>query len=229
VLVDMTTIRVARRQTLAVLVSLTAVLSMSACSRVPGIYVYERSGGKGGASSAAFDPKTYVDGIWAPKIVPTVHEKAVDVTTLSAAIAQDPDAAGKKYGHQAGTGSPYAYLAKGTGTVTKVDTSAPTGPVTVRVPAPNGKDAVTVTVITGPVIAGTALRDGVGFISFGDFTNQIAYADVANQINAKVKTEVTSKVDVKAMTGKKVTFYGAFSALIPGQIQLVPTELQVVP
>jgi predicted lipoprotein len=229
VLVEMTTIHVARRQILAVLVSLTAVLSMSACARVPGIYVYERSGSKGGGSSAVFDPKTYVDGIWAPKIVPTVHEKAVDVTTLSAAIAQNPDAAGKKYGHQAGTGSPYAYLAKGSGTVTKVDTSAPTGPVTVRVPAPNGKNAVTVTVITGPVIAGTALRDGVGFISFGDFTNQIAYAEVANQINAKVKTEVTSKLDLKTLTGKKVTFYGAFSALIPGQIQLVPTELQVAP
>ena len=120
-------------------------------------------------------------------------------------------------------------MAKGSGTVTKVDTSAPTGPVTVRVPAAAGAKPVTVTVATGPVIAGTALRDGVGFISFGDFTNQIAYADVANQINAKVKAEVTSKVDVKGLTGKKVTFYGAFSAVVPGQIQLVPTELQVAP
>jgi predicted lipoprotein len=218
-----------RRRIGAVLMCLATVLSVSACARVPGIYVYERSGSKGGGSSAAFDPKTYVDGIWASKIVPTVHEKAVDVTTLSAAIADDPDAAGKKYGHQAGTGSPFAYLAKGSGTVTKVDTSAPTGPVTVRVPAPAGKGAVTVTVITGPVIAGTALRDGVGFISFGDFTNQIAYADVANQINARVKSDVTSKVDVKALTGKKLTFYGAFSAVVPGQIPLVPTELQVAP
>ena len=83
--------------------------------------------------------------------------------------------------------------------------------------------------MTGPVIAGTAIRDGVGFISFGDFTNQIAYADVANQINAKVKSDVTAKVDVRNLTGKKVTFYGAFSALIPGQIMLVPTELQVQP
>ena len=219
----------ARRRFGTVLVCLTATLSLFACARVPGIYVYERSGSKSGGSSAAFDPKAYVDGIWASKIVPTVHQKAVDVTTLSAAIAADPDAAGQKYGHRAGTGSPYAYVAKGSGTVTKVDTSAPTGPVTVRVPAAAGAKPVTVTVATGPVIAGTALRDGVGFISFGDFTNQIAYADVANQINAKVKAEVTSKVDVKGLTGKKVTFYGAFSAVVPGQIQLVPTELQVAP
>jgi predicted lipoprotein len=219
---------VLNRRVNAALLGLAALVSISACARVPGVYVYERSGSKAGGSSAAFDPKAYVDGIWSSKIVPTVHEKAIDVTTIAAAIAKDPDAAGKKYGHQAGTGSPYAYLAKGSGTVTKVDTSAPTGPVTVRVPAPAGKDA-TVTVITGPVIAGTALRDGVGFISFGDFTNQIAYADVANQINAKVKADVTSKLDVKSLTGKKVTFYGAFSGLIPGQILLVPTELQVLP
>jgi predicted lipoprotein len=218
-----------RRRIGVVLVCLAAMVSLPACARVPGVYVYERSGSKGAGSAAAFDPKTYVDGIWASKIVPTVHQKAVDVTTLSAAIDKDPEAAGQKYGHRAGTGSPYAYVAKGTGTVTKVDTSAPTGPVTVRVPAPAGGKPVTVTVATGPVIAGTAIRDAVGFISFGDFTNQIAYADVANQINAKVKSEVTSKVDVKSLTGKKVTFYGAFSGLIPGQIQLVPTELQVAP
>jgi hypothetical protein len=73
--------------------------------RVPGFYVYERSGSKGGGSSAAFNPKTYVDGIWSSKIVPTVHQEAVDVTTLPAAIADDPEAAGQKYDHRAGTGS----------------------------------------------------------------------------------------------------------------------------
>src|ERR1044071_5208565 len=104
-------VRMVRRQIGAVLVCLADVLSMSACARVPGIYVYERSGSKGGGSSAAFDPKAYVDGIWSSKIVPTVHEKAVDVTTLSAAIADDPEAAGQKYGHRACTGSPDAYVA----------------------------------------------------------------------------------------------------------------------
>jgi predicted lipoprotein len=221
-------IQMVSRRVGAALASLAAIVSMNACARLPGVYVYERSGSTAAGASAAFDPKAYVDGIWSSKIVPTVHAKAVDVTILSAAIDRDAEAAGQKYGRRAGTGSPYAYLAKGSGTVTKVDTSAPTGPVTVRVPTPPGAKPVTVTVITGPVIAGTALRDGVGFISFGDFTNQIAYADVANRINAKVKTEVTSKLDRKSLTGKKVTFYGAFSALIPGQILLVPTELQVV-
>lgn len=213
----------------AAVAGLLLLALLSACSRVPGVYVYESEGSQAAGGAAAFDPKTYVDGIWASKVVPTVHDNAVDVTTLAAAIAADPAAAGKQYGHQAGTGSPFAYLATGTGTVTKVDTEAVTGPVTVEVPGAAGAKAVTLNIATGPVIAGTALRDGVGFIAFGDFTNQIAYADVANQLNARVKTDVIAKVDVKALTGKKVTFHGAFSQLAPGQIFLVPTELAVAP
>ena len=213
----------------AAVAGLLLLASLSACSRVPGIYVYEskQKAGAAGGGAAAFDPKTYVDGIWASKIVPTVHDKAVDVTTVQAALTADAAAAGKQYGHQAGTGSPYAFLVKGSGTVTKVDTEAPTGPVTVQVPGAAGAKAVTLTIATGPVIAGTALRDGVGFIAFGDFTNQIDYANVANAINAKVKSEVTAKLDPKSLTGQKVTFYGAFSELTPGQIFLVPTSVEV--
>ena len=207
---------------------LLLVMVLSACARVPGVYVYEKSGGANSGAAAPTDAKSYVAANWAKKIVPTVHDKAVEITTVAAAIAKDPDAAGKQYGHQAGTGSPYAFMVKGSGTVTKVDTAAPTGPMTVEVPRPGGSP-LTITVATGPVIAGTAVRDAVGFISFGDFTNQIAYANVANEINNKVKTDVLAKVDRASLTGKKISFYGAFSALTGGQIFLVPTELEVAP
>jgi predicted lipoprotein len=215
----------------AAVTGLVLLASLSACSRVPGIYVYEskQSGTGAGGAAAAFDPTAYVNGIWASKVLPAVQSNAVDVSTVAAAIAADPDAAGKKYGKQAGTGSPYAFLIKGTGTVTKVDTDAPTGPVTVEVPGAAGAKAVTLSIATGPVIAGTALRDAVGFIAFGDFTNQIDYANVANAMNAKVKSDVTGKLDRGALTGKKVTFTGAFSQLAPGQIFMVPTSVEVAP
>jgi predicted lipoprotein len=203
----------------ALLATLLAVVA--ACGRVPGIYTYESAGqakSQGGPASA----EEFVDDNWQSKIVPTVHDKATDIATVAAAIDKDPDAAGKQYGHQTGPGSPYAFMVKGTGTVTKVDTESPTGPMTVELP--NKK---IITIATGPVIAGTAVRDAVGFIAFGDFTNQIEYADVANQINNRVKTDVIAKADPKSLTGKKITFYGAFSALAGGAIFLVPTEIQV--
>ena len=206
---------------------LTATLT-AACSKVPGVYVYEKDGQASAAKAGGTDPKTFADDNWSSKIVPTVHEKAADVATVAAAIAKDPEAAGKQYGHQSGTGSPFAYLVKGSGTVTGLDTSVPAGPLTVEVPQAGGRP-LKVTIATGPVIAGTAIRDAVGFISFGDFTNQIDYADVANRINAKVKIDVIAKVDLSGIEGKKVGFYGAFSALSPGVIFLVPTELTVTP
>jgi len=213
------------RRPFVIVLVLSAVLA--GCGRVPGVYVYESdSGGAPGDAASATDAKTYVADAWASKIVPTVHDKAVDITTVAAAVAKDPEAAGKQYGHQAGTGSPYAFMVKGSGTVTKVDTSVPTGPMTVEIPQAGGKP-LTVAIATGPVIAGTAIRDAVGFISFGDFTNQIEYANVANEINARVKTDVIAKADVKGATGKKVTFAGAFSNLPGGSILVVPTELEV--
>ncbi|WP_328472354.1 DUF2291 domain-containing protein [Actinoplanes sp. NBC_00393] len=196
------------------------------CSRVPGVYVYEKDGQGSAAQGGAADPQSYVAENWVAKIVPTVHDQATDVVTVAAAIDEDPDAAGEKYGHRAGTTSPYAYMVKGSGTITEIDTSVPTGPMTVEVPRPGG-EPLKLTIATGPVIAGTALRDAVGFIAFGDFTNQIDYAEVANQINNQVKTDVIAKVDLDGAEGKKVDFYGAFSALAPGTIFLVPTELAV--
>jgi predicted lipoprotein len=209
--------------TAVMLVAVLLTAALAGCSKVPGIYVYEKAGSAQSGGAKAFDPKTYVDGIWASKIIPTVQQKAVDVTAVSAAIDKDPEAAGKQYGTRSGTGSPYAFMVKGAGTVIEIDKSVPTGPMTVQV------GDVKLTIATGPVIAGTALRDAVGFISFGDFTNQIDYAEVANQINGQVKTDVIAKVDLATVKGKKVEFYGAFANLTPGTIFLVPTELTVAP
>ena len=69
------------------------------------------------------------------------------------------------------------------------------------------------------------LRDGVKFIKFGDFTNQLDYADAASELNNKVKTDVLAKVKATELVGKKVSFAGAFSLVAPGVVLIVPTEL----
>jgi predicted lipoprotein len=193
------------------------------CARVPGVYVYENADAASRAN-AKFDAVSYVNDIWSSKVVPTVQDKAVDAPTLLSALKSDPAGTGPKYGRQAAAGGPYSYLIKGTGTVTKVS-DAPTGPVTVEVTGPDAKYEITIA--TGPVIPGTALRDAVGFIDFSQFTNQLDYADVATQLNEKVKSEVVGKIDKASLTGKQVTFAGAFTALGPNAASVVPTELTV--
>jgi len=210
---------------------LLVVALSSACSHVPGVYTYVPAGeatASGAAGGQAFDAKQYVDGIWKDKVLSTVDQQAVDATTLLPALTSDQEAASKQYGSQAGTGSPYAFLVRGTGTVTKVDEDSPTHPVTVQVDGLEG-DGSTVQVVTGPVIAGTALRDAVKFIKFSDFTNQLDYADAGTQLNDKVKTEVLANVDPKSLVGSKVDFAGAFSLVAPGVVLVVPTELTAAP
>ena len=217
---------VARRGS-ALLLALGAVAATAGCAHVPGIYTYEGSS-QVAQAAAGFDPKGYVDGIWESKVLPAVSDQAVDAPTLLAAIAADPTAAAEKYGQVAGSGAAPSFLVSGTGTVTKVDTTAPTGPVTVTVDGVTGALA-TITIVTGPVIAGTALRDAVGFIDFSQFSNQIDYADVSTQLNDRVKTDVIAKVDKASLTGKTVEFSGAFSLLAPTVVSVVPVTLTVSP
>lgn len=217
-----------KRAGLSLVAAVTAAAALTACSHVPGVYTYVPAGeatASGGGGPAAFDAKAYVTKNWAEKVLPAIQADAVDATTLLPALAADQDAASKQYGYQAGTGSPYAFLTRGSGTVTKVDKESPSHPVTIQLDGTTGKEGE-VQVVTGPVIAGTALRDGVKFIHFSDFTNQLDYADVGTELNSKVKAEVLAGVDADALVGKKVDFAGAFSLVAPGSILLVPTQLE---
>src|SRR3954447_12277807 len=128
-------IQTVRRSSAAAVVMAALVLSLDGCAHVPGVYTYERHQ-QVAQAAAGVDAKTFVDGIWTDKVLPTVSEKAVDASTLLDAIAADPAAAAEKYGTTSGTGAAPAFLIKGQGTVTAVDTTAPTGPVTVTLDEP---------------------------------------------------------------------------------------------
>jgi predicted lipoprotein len=214
------------RRALTATVAVAVLVLTGACSHVAGLYTIEsKSDAQAAASSQKFDPAGYVNDAWDAKVLPRVESKAVDAATLLAAIKADPAAAGKQYGHQSGVGGPFSYLIKGTGTVTKVDPESATQPITVRL----GGSKEDISIGTGQVIAGTALRDAVGFISFSDFANQLDYADVATQLNDRVRADVLQKLPAtgKDLVGKKVTFSGAFSSLVPGTVMIVPVTLEV--
>ena len=202
---------------------LVTMLVATACAGIPGVYVVERPGDTGGAPQA-FDATTYVDGIWETKVVPTVQSDAVPATTLLPALAADQKKASTTYGKQSGSGAPYAFLIKGTGTVTEVNDNGAVGSIAVKVPGVK----IDVSLAIGPAFVGTAIRDAVG-IGFGEFTNQLDYADAATALNARVKTSVVNAVDPKTIKGHRVTFAGAFSVLDPESVLVTPVELTVAP
>ena len=181
--------------------------------------------GKAQTGAAAFSAATYVDGIWASKVVPTIDQQAEDAGKVLAALAADPTSAKAQYGHQEGSGRPYNFMVKGDGKVLKVDTSTRTGKLTVDLPPYDGKADITVQI--GPVMSGTALRDGVGFIHYSEFTNQIDYAGVADELNNRVLKDVIAPLDVNSLTGQTVSFEGIFprNDLDPTTLVLTPVRL----
>jgi predicted lipoprotein len=154
------------------------------------------------AESAA---ATFVDGFWA-KLVPLFQEKAQDIAKALPEMQATPSAAGEKYGRRETT-NPYNYMVKGTGTVTEINTASAAGTAIVEVPGLNEK----VTLQIGPVVRGTALRDATELVSFNQFSNQLAYADVSREMNSRALKAAFAAVPASSLAGKSVTFYGAFT------------------
>ena len=171
------------------------------------------------AQVKAFDPDAYGAAQF-PKTQAAVEHQAVSAATLAAAIASNQDAAGKKYGVEAGGIGPEMSVSF-TGVAGKEDA----GIYDVKVPGL--PDSLTVRVQTGPAINGTDLRDATGTISFGQFTNQIDYQNAGYAINAAMKKAVLSKVDTGKLTGKTISVVGVFQLVNPNGWLVTPVKLEV--
>jgi predicted lipoprotein len=166
----------------------------------------------------AFDPASFGRDTF-PKAVDTLDKQAVALPTLLAALRRDQEAASEKYGHREGQ-SPYAFAVSGEGTAGKVDN----GLMAVTVPGVPKDTRVSLQV--GPALNGTSIRDAVGFIKFGQFTNQVEYADSATALNNQVKAKVLKSVEAKSLEGKRVRFLGAFTLITPKVITVMPVRLE---
>jgi predicted lipoprotein len=175
------------------------------------------------STNAATD---FVDPIWDSKILPAFVEKAVEAKELLAAIQANPDQAGEKYGRREAT-NPYNYMIKGMGQVTAVNTESRAGILTVTLT--DAKPGQAVTIQIGPVVLGTAVRDATGIVSFNQFTNQIDYAGVSKEINARAICEALKGKDPATLDGKQIRFIGAFTydPHSAGVIRITPIKLEV--
>jgi predicted lipoprotein len=171
------------------------------------------AGGRAAFEPAQYGAKTY------PKVVATLEQNAQPLPQLVAAMRKDPEAAGKQYGHREGN-SPYSFATRGEG----IAGATKAGLMEVRVPGVPKSTRVSIQV--GPALNGTALRDAVGFISFNQFVNQVDFADAGTALNNQVKAKVLKAADAQDMTGKRVAFTGAFTALTPSVVTITPVKLE---
>jgi predicted lipoprotein len=187
--------------------------------------------------SEAFDPVVYVDKIWDSKIIPTINEKAVDLSLIMGEMKPDSNGFAKKddlianaqkYGLIT-VGEAHVYMVKGTGQVVNVDTSSSTGIMEIQLDGYTGP--IKVLIYIGPRIPSdeSSVRDAVGFINFGDFKEQTEYGKVGAEINKRIIAQVLTPLNKGQLQGKTITFYGALTIRTFNLINIDLKKVTIVP
>ncbi|HZY41402.1 MAG TPA: DUF2291 domain-containing protein [Anaerolineae bacterium] len=212
---------------------LTLLLSITGCSSIatirpldappPGSGEANAAQGSSFRTSKGFNAVTYVNGLWDSKILPTATNESVDLATLLGEIASDKDAASRKYGHK--ESGPYNFVVKSEVKVDNVDTTSRAGTVLLKPIGYTGP--VEVKMQIGPVMRGTSIRDGSGYIPFNQFVNQIEYADVAEELNNRVLNNVLKGLDFNSLKGKTIVVYGFFTLDDSTKILITPVKIDV--
>lgn len=189
-------------------------------------------------SKAGFSGENYVSEIWDSQVLPTYREQAQDLPTLLTLIATNQQSAIDQYGHRSGTGD-YSFMVRGEGKIVKFDTSSRAGLALVDLNPPDGTPDASLTI--GPSIKisqRASVRDAVGFIEYGNFTNQQEFADVANAMGERITVMIAEKLgaasvdaiqelDPASIEGKTITFIGAYPLSASGDVIVVPVEIEV--
>lgn len=207
----------------AILGATLAVTALGACKIVP-----NPEPGSESAAVQTDDDRMAAKAaeIYDAQLVPYVTGKAIDLPTLTAAMAGGLDGAGQAHGvRPQAEGSPWNFLLKGEGTVVEANRESRAATMAVDVTGDGQADA---TIQLGPVIKGTALRDASDFILFTDYRDQIEFAKLARALNDI--SHQRAALPEGDLTGKSVRFEGAATLrTATDPVLIVPTVLDIAP
>jgi predicted lipoprotein len=187
------------------------------------------------ALNVTFDPVAFVDENW-ETIRAAISDEAVPLADVLERF--QPDDAGRTpvedltpIAEELGlitTGEAHVYRVTATGTVSDVDTETSRGTLGLEVDGYEGP--ITVRAYIGSRIPSdeSSIRDGTGFVEFGDFRDQTEYGKVASEINKRVVAELDG-LDAASLVGQPVTLTGAFTLRTFNQPAVDVSEIVLVP
>ena len=160
-------------------------------------------------TGTGFDAVEYVEAVWDEQIIPAYEEMALDYETVMAALRADRTAAADQYGRVLQGGEPAAvFKVRGTAVVIEFDDTSRNGVFRIDFDPTDGESDATLQV--GPVLRGTAIRDSVDFIRFTDVGNQLQFAALASELNARMAQDSVEPLDLQTIAGKRISFLGTF-------------------
>lgn len=192
---------------LALTLTLAASTLLTGCGIVKVVKIGEEGKYTGDVEFNAGDD---VEAIWEESALPEMNENAVDLKELLEGSNGDLATMADEYGkYSMGDSGELSYVVKGTGTVGEVNTQSQAGYMTVKLDGYNGTEPVKIQI--GPVYKGSAIRDSLSFIKFGDYKNQEQWAAVSQSINEVVAKDVVEPAKPDSLQGKTISFVGAFT------------------
>lgn len=172
-----------------------------------------------------FNAGDNVAEFWDSQAIPELEEKAVDLPIFLTEAKGDLNSLADKYGkYSMGDSGDLSYVVKGTGVVESVNTESKAGTMTVKLEGYTGSEVIQLQV--GSVIKGSAVRDSLSFIKYGDYTNQQEYAAVSQSIHQMLLETVVNPDNAKEYEGKKVSFVGCFTVNDNAELLITPVELK---
>ncbi|WP_380180680.1 DUF2291 family protein [Kalamiella sp. sgz302252] len=143
---------------------------------------------------------------WQQKIVPQIAHDARPPAELMASLAaaKDFDSACQQFGYRSQPENPCVFAVRINGAVQTVDSASRSGKMTLK-----DRNGDIFTVQTGPVIRGTALRDGYKGASYQDFNDQVLFGDYGKAINQLAAAEVKK---LQPKPGDEIQVEGVFSS-----------------
>ena len=147
-----------------------------------------------------------VDQVWQQKLVPQLTAEAKPLATLIKSLqsAKDFDSACQSYGYRSQAENPRVFSVAVRGEITALNSTSRSGKMKIR-----DESGDTVTIQTGPIIRGTALRDAYKGASYQDFNDQVLFGDYGKAINQQASSLMQK---FKPAVGDKVTVIGVFSS-----------------
>jgi predicted lipoprotein len=170
--------------------------------------------------SQNFDHALFARNFWKEKLLPAT-EISPRISELWNALANDPAAARKQFGHSPGMSSVAYFLVQGSGRIAKTDKDG----VQIKL---DGTNPPIANLSTG-LIFGNAVRDCTQLVNGSDFPNSQDFNDISTELNHIVETEVIPLLKEKAAPGRTVHFAGALE-IEEGDVPKAPliTPVKVV-
>jgi predicted lipoprotein len=177
--------------------------------------------------SEDFDAASFIKECWDARIVPEIKENAVDLNFLMVSLRRDQDETIEKHGIRKEESSPFSFIVKGNIPIKSINQESAAGLLALDTPDLRGNEYCQIQI--GPVIKKSAVRDALSFINFGDFANQIEFANISREINFYIRDHVVSTLGDDVPENSSAEFFGVFILDGTGSIIITPVILIIHP